>query len=219
MKLSLSEEILLLCLDDQTGRMRPMPDRALDYALAGAILADLALAGQVELSESAVGWKSGGAELERAVHERAAALLKEVEAPNLQSWLGVLANENRELRETTLKQLVERGIVARVKDEFLWIFRTERYETLDLSEEIEVQQRIRSVVLNPDHQTTREDAVLVALMEVCQLGPLMFSHAEFERARERIRSLAQADCIGCAVRHALAEIQRAMLEIRAYSGM
>ena len=219
MKLSLSEEILLLCLDDQTGRTRPMPDRALDYALAGAILADLAIGGQVSLSETAVSWKPGAPPVTQPVHASAIDLLRKVEVPSLQSWLGVLASESRALRGAALNQLVDRGILARERDEFLWVFRTERYETLDLSEEIEVQKRLRAVVLEQQDCPSREEAVLVALMEVCQLGRLMFSHAEFERSRDRIREIASSDCVGCAVRHALTEIQRAMLEIRAYSGM
>jgi golgi phosphoprotein 3 len=219
MKLSLAEELLLLCLDDQSGRIRPMPDRALDYALAGAILADLANAGEVKLSEEAVAWQGEATMPSSPVHRRAVELLRTVEDPNLQSWLGFLASESRQLRQAAFEQLVGKGILAREENEFLWIFRTERYETLDLSEEIEVQQRIRAIVLDPACQPSRAETVLVALIEICQLGPLMFSHAEFERSRERIREIAGSDCVGCAVRHALTEIQRAMLEIRAYSGM
>lgn len=219
MKLSLSEEILLLCLDDQSGRMRPMPDRALDYALAGAILADLAIGGQVRLSDSAVSWREDAPPVSEPFLLEAIQRLRQIEAPSLQSWLGVLASETRSLRDATLRQLVVRGVLAHEQDEFLWVFRSERYETLDLSEEIEVQQRIRGVVLDPNRKPDRGECVLVALMEVCQLGRLMFSHAEFERSRDRIRQIAAGDCVGCAVRHALTEIQRAMLEIRAYSGM
>ena len=219
MKLSLSEEILLLCVDDQSGRLRPMPDRALDYALAGAVLADLEMRGHIALGEDLVQRRGDAAGELQPVHATALKLLPESESSTLQSCLSLLAGENRTLRETVFDQLIERGILARVRDEVLWIFRTERYETLDLSEEIEVQQRIRAVVLDAERKPSREELVLVALMEVCQLGPLMFSHAEFEQHRDRIRDLANCDCIGCAVRHALTEIQRAMLEIRAYSGM
>ena len=88
MKLSLSEEILLLCLDEQTGRVRPMPDRALDYALAGAILADLAIGGQVRLSESEVSWKLNAPPATQPVHAAAIDLLQKVEVPSLQKLAG-----------------------------------------------------------------------------------------------------------------------------------
>ncbi|HSH09562.1 MAG TPA: GPP34 family phosphoprotein, partial [Oceanipulchritudo sp.] len=48
--LTLAEQLLLLALDDATGRLRPLPDRALDYALAGAILADLARVGRISMT-------------------------------------------------------------------------------------------------------------------------------------------------------------------------
>ncbi len=219
MKLTLSEEILLLCLDDQTGRLRSMPERALDYAIGGAVLADLAILEIVRVSERHCEIVTNEARVEDPVLARSLEIIKEVPSPSLNSWLNALAGQARALRTHTLDRLIERDILKREKDEILWVFRAERYETLDLSEEIEVQQRIRAVVLDPAKKPSREDTVLVALIEVCELGPLMFSHAEFERSRERIRQIAQSDCIGCAVRQALTEIQRAMLEIRAYSGM
>lgn len=220
MKLTLCEEILLLCLDDQSGRMRSMPERALDYALGGAVLADLTLAGAVRA-------KTEGCEIlsdepafeEEPVLERALRIIRELPEASLNNWLNALAGEAKDIRSDALTRLVDRGILRRDEDEFLWVFRSERYETLDLSEEIEVQQRIRAVVLDPQRGPSREESILVALIEVCQLGRLMFSHAELERSQERIREIAGQDCIGRAVRRALTEIQRAMLEIRAYSGM
>ena len=43
--LTLAEQLLLLALDDETGKLLSLPDRSLDYALAGAILADLTRSG------------------------------------------------------------------------------------------------------------------------------------------------------------------------------
>ena len=45
--LALAEQLLLLALDDETGKLLPLPDRSLDYALAGAIIADLARVGRL----------------------------------------------------------------------------------------------------------------------------------------------------------------------------
>ncbi len=41
--ISFAEEIFLLALDDKQGIIKPLPVSALDYALAGALLMDLAL--------------------------------------------------------------------------------------------------------------------------------------------------------------------------------
>ena len=41
--LRFAEEIILLSLDDKTGRLHALPERALEFALAGAVLAVMIL--------------------------------------------------------------------------------------------------------------------------------------------------------------------------------
>ena len=45
--LRFSEEVLLLALDEKTGRLHPLPERAIEFALAGAVLAELAAAKRI----------------------------------------------------------------------------------------------------------------------------------------------------------------------------
>ncbi|MFP4281531.1 MAG: GOLPH3/VPS74 family protein [Opitutales bacterium] len=221
MKLSVAEKFILFCLDDQTGRFRALPERSFEYGLAGALLEDLAEADWISVSPERVEVRQEVSEATEADTVRSAAMtvLRKLERPSLQGALGALAGESSHLRDRVLKSLVDHGLLSRHTEEFLWFFHWDRYETLSLTEEIAVAGRLRKVIIEEGEEATREELVLIALIEVCQLGSLLFSHAEWERYRERIRALARADSIGCAVRDSLVEIQRAMLEVRAYSGM
>ena len=219
MKLTVTESLLLFCLDDQTGKFRAMPDRALDHAVAGAILAELQHRQLIRREESDIVVLADAQTPSEKELAEALKLLRERRRCSLRDATIQLAAEARGLISAVLDRLVAREILRKDEEEFLWIFHSERYETLDLSEELAVRDRIRRAVLEASTEPSREETVLIALMDVCQLGPLMFSHGELERAQERIRSLASHDSIGCAVRETLNEIQRAMLEIRTYSGM
>jgi len=46
--LRFAEEILLLALDENTGRLHALPERALEFALAGAVLMELAFMGRLD---------------------------------------------------------------------------------------------------------------------------------------------------------------------------
>ena len=48
MSLRFSEELLLLALDDATGKLHPLPERALDLAIVGALLMELAFRNQID---------------------------------------------------------------------------------------------------------------------------------------------------------------------------
>jgi hypothetical protein len=60
---------------------------------------------------------------------------------------------------------------------------------------------------------------MIALVHACQLEYLVLSAGEQETYRQRIEEITQSDRIGCAVVECLEEIQKAILEIRTYSGM
>jgi hypothetical protein len=49
MALTYSEQILLLAWDEQAGTLRALPELAMRYALAGALLLELALAGRIDM--------------------------------------------------------------------------------------------------------------------------------------------------------------------------
>ena len=63
------------------------------------------------------------------------------------------------------------------------------------------------------------DHVLLALVHTCQLEDLLLSAEEQVAYRERMEAIVASDRIGKAVEECLEEIQKAILEIRTYSGM
>jgi len=218
MDLTLAEKIVLLALDDKSGKFHPLPDRALDFALAGALLTDLAMTEHISARTEAVEILSlspcGIALLDEALKQIAAAEIK-----TLDNWIATLTRSGSVFRRMALDALIAKKILEEKDDLFLWVFHRHRFPACDEEAEHRVIERIRKVVTDESFAATRADNVLVGLMSICQLSHIVFGVAELERYGDRIAEITRRDCISRTVTETIQEIQRALLEIRAYSGM
>lgn len=217
--LRFAEEILLIALDDCSGRFHPLPDRALDFALAGAILIDLAEKGCLTLGERRVRELSSEPPGDRVLGFAMEQLSKiEGDEVTIERALSSLAAHGGWLRDQTLGSLVEREILSKSEDRFLWVFHSERYPLADRDEERIVKRRLRHVILDGDEPSPR-DAALLAIVDVCQLGFAIFTREELDLHAERLRTISRSQSVGRAMIDAIGEVQNAILQIRAYAGM
>jgi Golgi phosphoprotein 3 len=216
--LTLAEQLILLALDDETGKLCQLPDRALDYGLAGAILAELTRAGRIEVSGKAIRVLDRN-EVQSAPEDRGLREIIAQDARTLDAVLSHLAGDSHNLRHHVTRGLVEKGVLREVGKEILWVFHYSRYPLADPQSEMAIRERVRSLVLNASSEISPRQSVLISLIHACDLGDILFSEAELEHCQERIAAICHNDAIGSAVMQCLQEIQRAILEIRTYSGM
>lgn len=207
--LSYAEELYLLALDDQKGVIRVVPSYALDYALGGAILMELALANRIDSDLSTVEVISpkttGDALLDTVLHE-----LSEVpELHPISYWLKVLASQAGEIEKRVLESLIRKGILRQENRRVLWVFEVRRYPLVDNREVKEVRTRLQELISGTDIPDAR-DVVLVSLGSACRLLNDLFSPAEFEELKPRIKSLSRLDLIGKETYEAIREIECAM---------
>jgi Golgi phosphoprotein 3 len=212
MALGMAEEILLLLLDDETGKPVGLPGPAGDLAVAGAILMELALAGRIDSDLDRLqlaGTAPTGDALLDGVLARIAA---EPEGRTSRAWIRDIARGAAPLRAGLLERLVARGVLRRVEDRFLWVFPERRYPKAPGSgETAEVRARLRGVLLREDIPDPR-DALLVGLCRAAGLVPLLLSPEEAEAAAPRIEGLARLEelsrSLGAAVRDVYAALLR-----------
>lgn len=216
--LGYAEEILLLALDDETGKLRPMPDRALDFTLAGAALAELALREQIRTAEERIEVLDATLTSRPGLDQVLSILGPEGSVHSLPEMLHRLAAEQPRRVPEILQRLVDRNLLKKVEERFLWVFPARRYPSVDGREEEEVLARLRRIVLE-GAPASKRDCVLLTLVEACQLTRLIFSEDERPQARPAIHELARHDCISRAVVQSIEEIQQALLQVRAYAGM
>jgi hypothetical protein len=216
--LTSAEQLLLLALDDETGKLLPLPDRALDYALAGAIIADLSRVGRIEVTRDTLA-VIDASPVESVPEDLGLLDLNQANVTSLRGALSHLAGDAHGLRQRLIEQLVKKGVLLEEDMEFLWIFHYSRYPLADPGTETAVKQRLRNRIRDSEIPASDSDHLLIALVHACQLEPLLLSSEEQVQYSERIDEITASDRIGHAVVDCLREIQKAILEIRTYSGM
>ncbi|NKC30645.1 GOLPH3/VPS74 family protein [Falsiroseomonas selenitidurans] len=190
MSLTMPEEILLLLLDDETGKPVGLPGPAGDLALAGAILMELALAGRIDTDLDhlvVVQQRPTGDGLLDGVLARLAAS----PAPRTsRAWIQDLAKTGPQMRAAVLERLVAGGVLRRIEDRFLWVFPERRYpKATGRAETAEVRRRLRAVLLEDEIPDPR-DALLIGLARATGLVPLVLDEAEAAQAAPRVEQVA-----------------------------
>ncbi len=216
--LTFAEEITLLALDDKTGTLMHLPERSLDFALAGALMLELAFKGRIDTDEAFVEVlnrkPTGDVMLDQAM-----SLIPNTPNLTIQSALARIAKKGDHWERKTLDSLVSKGVLTKKEDKFLWVMRERTYPILDNEKVREVHERIRSDVMDSDLTPPPRDVALIALMNACELSSAVFTPDELEKYRERIEKISKMDFIAQAVAHSISEIQNAILEVIAFSGI
>jgi len=202
--LTFTEEILLLLGDDE-GAFLPIRQHAFECALAGAVLMDLAFAYRIDTDLESLVVASADPTGDPMLDAVLARIVARTDTTDTQSWIRVLSTEDAAaIREGALASLVERGILTRREERFLWTFGTVRYPTVDHG----VKQAIKAHIAHALDEAIPDprDIALISLAEACQILPELFPDRQIEPAR--IALLRRMDLIGREVAGTIADIQR-----------
>jgi hypothetical protein len=190
MSVTIAEEILLLAHGEEDGRQL-LAGTQLDPALAGALLAELALADRIELQEKKVLVKDatplGDAELDAAL-----ARIAESGKERKPAWW-VQRLQSSKLRLRLLTRLAEAGVLTEERGKVLGIFPTTRWPEADGSVEAQVRQRVAGALAGdaPDPRT----AVLVAVTHAAKLDRKAFPGADKERVKQIAAGAWEAEAV------------------------
>ena len=198
------EEILLLLLRDEGGKFEAVPGIALDNALAGGVLMDLALENRIDTDPGRLILVDPTPVGDSLLDPTLAAIAGGEQRDALY-WVGQTALRAAEIRREALSRLVERGILEHDEGRFLWVFRSRRYPIVDGRAEREVKLRILGVLLSDDIPDPR-DIVIIGLADACGLLPALLPEGEYDKARARIDQVRRLDLIGQATSRAIHDI-------------
>ena len=202
--LRFAEELLLLLLSDE-GKFAAVPDLALDYALAGGVLMDLALENRIDTDlEKLVlvdATPVGDSLLDETLADIAAT---DESAPRF--WVERTVGRGPTIRAHALSRLIDLGILESREARFLWLFPTQRYPVVDRSAKNEVKLRIMGVLFSDEIPDPR-DIVIICLADTCGIFRELLSKREVGQASARIAQVRQLDLIGQAVSGALRDIE------------
>ena len=206
MKLHFAEEITLLLLDDEDGQFIRVPGWSLQCAYAGAVLMDLSLKNRIDTDIRRLVLVDPTPVGDKILDSVLAQIAKATGPHDARYWIEQLADRSEEIRESALSSLIERGILRRQEDRFLWVFQARRYPIIDGEAEREVKHRIMGVLFGNEIPDPR-DVVLISLADVCGILGELLSPREIERVTDRIEQVRKLELIGQAVSKAVWDIQ------------
>lgn len=210
----IAEDLLLLLVDDVTGRVGADTTR-LDVALAGAVLLELATAGRVAVEDE-------GPHAGRLVVRDASPTGDTV----LDDALGRIAGRSRParpkdalstlakgLRPALLERLVGQGIVRAEQGRILGVFPVHRWPAVDSAHEDATRRGLHDVMTG--RAPTQREAALVSLLHALDQVPKVLAQegVDKRRLKARAKEVADAGFAGEAVRQAIEAIDAAMVAV------
>lgn len=203
------EEIVLLLLDDESGKLANFRDWSLRYAMAGGVLMELALEHRVDSDLDSLmlvdETPTGDEMLDKVLAEIVAA----DEQHEVRYWVDRLSGHGDEFREVALDRLVEKGVLKRQEELLMWVFKSRTYPQVDAEPEREVKLRIMEVLFSrivPDPR----DVVIICLADACGIFGAILSERELEYCRKRIEEVRRLDIISQEVSKAIWDIDNSM---------
>ncbi len=205
--LTFAEEILLLLLDDERCDFVSLPQTAMECAMAGATLMDLAFMNRIDTDPGSLTILDPKATGNEVLDRTLQILGQATEIRDVKSWIEFLSREEGEwIRQGSLASLINQKILEERNEKFLWVFRTRHYPLIDGRAEREVKRRIMGTLFSDDIPDPR-DIALICLVDTCDILDVILAEQEVRAATPRVEQLRKMDLIGREVARAVAEIE------------
>ena len=196
--LTLTQELILMLLNEETGYFHQVPGWHLNCAVVGAVLAELSLRSRIDTDMESLFLvdesETGNPALDPILKE----IASESGQRNAQYWIERLAPRAESIIDLTLDRLVDLKILEYHDGDFWTLAPTVWHgELYDKSEEGTAGQFIRtriSRVIFTDEIPDPRDVIIICLVNTCDVFRFIFQLDE--EAEARIEFICKMDLIG-----------------------
>jgi Golgi phosphoprotein 3 len=207
--LSLAEELFLLAIDEEKGAIIKLAKRSLNYALVGAIIADLALQNRITINDK------GRLELVDTTGTGDPALdfvLQKVQSSEkprrLSSWISEITKKSKKLRQIIEDTLIEKGFINREDDRFLGISQVDTGES-KFSMKYPIKTNLRAGIL-AGQTIDLHSLAMLGIARSSMLLYLVFTADEQRLARKRIQETVVREALDNPMAQIIEEIDAAV---------
>ena len=196
--LSLTEELIIMLLNEESGYFHQVPGWNLNCAVTGAVLADLSLKFRIDMDQDSLflvnDMETGMPVLDPILKE----IASEPSQRNAQYWIERLAPKAESIIDMTLDRLTHMKILEHHDGEF-WtlsrnVWRTEQSDGFrESAGEKFVKSRISRAIFENETPDPK-DAIIISLINTCDVFRFMFQLDE--DAEKRIAFICNIDVIG-----------------------
>ncbi|NOZ13109.1 MAG: GPP34 family phosphoprotein [Acidobacteria bacterium] len=216
MKLTISEQLLLLALKDEKGTVVSKAGTALDFGLAGALILEMVADGRITIREGKLlvqrDTPSGD-----PLHDEVLSVLtgKKGKLKPVKYWVPRLASKVKKLRHKIADRLVLSGILRREKKRILGIFPSVRYPAVNPLPELEVREQVKQAVLDGISPSI-ETRMILNLIQACDLSDEIFGKEKRKAVKIRLKELEKeppgdSELVGKAISEAVQAVQAAVI--------
>ena len=216
--LTLTQELILALLNEETGYFHQVPGWDLNCAVVGAVLAELSLRSRIDTDVESLflvdQTPTGNHTIDPILEE----IASDSSQHDTRFWIERLAPRAESIIDSVLDRLVEMKILEHHDGEFWTLARADwKTELYDDTEPGTASQFIRTrisraIFMNeiPDPR----DVIVICLINTCDVLRFMFQLDE--EAEERIRAICQMDLIGRSIAAAVEQNLAGPLLQRSY---
>jgi hypothetical protein len=207
--LTMLEEVVLLAVDEKSGRLRSTREFGTAYALVGAVFFDLALARKIDTGAETIQivdtTPTGNPTLDRMLARMAA----RPDLKTVREWIEEMFLSRDDLEGEALESLISRGVLRHEKSKLLWIIDVERFPVVDSKPQQHVKIRLAQAILTGAIPDTR-DIMLVSIAEQCGLLGYVLSDVELANRKERVEMLCRLETISRKVGEAILALDKSI---------
>jgi hypothetical protein len=207
----IAEDLLLLLLDDDSGKLTGTT--YLDTGIGGAVLVELTLAGCVEVHKGSGMWARAKVVPTNAPRPSDPLLVESLDLVSAKERTAqdLVGRLGKKRRDVLLDRLRQRGIVEEREDRVLGLIPRRRWPTVDSTHEAVVRREVEDVLLRgarPEERTAALIAVLSALDLAHKVIDLQGMSGR--DVKKRAKEVADGDWAAKAVRDSIAAAQAAV---------
>ena len=204
LEFTIIDQLTLLALDDDKGSF-VAESNAYAYALAGALIMELALRGRIDLNAKKVLIKDRTKTNDNVIDRYFDIILKSTKEKSLKSWIQQIGNKASKIKLDTVDKLIENRILSKKEHKFLWVFTYNNYPMENPRPENKLRKRLYDVVVN-GHRPEIKDIMLLNLIQSCGLGVEVFGKAQAKTFKKKIETINQYDHMAGAISKSVKEI-------------
>jgi len=207
--LSLYEELFILALREEKGKVHDTAAMSIHYGLGGALLADLALRHRVEIDPKAKVLVCESVPCGDETLDEAYLIIKDSgKLFKARHWVEEFSGNNRKLQKKISENLVTKGILRPEEQKYLWVIPYDSYPRLDASAKYWLKNQLREVLL-AGKKADANAIALLNLVKACGLLQFVVTRDEQKVARLKIAQLSNDEELSKAVRDAIELIHAA----------
>lgn len=205
---SIAEELFLISVHEKKHTLSFSSNYEVDYALAGALLAELLLLEKISINEeSRLEIKAEATTDNPLLAIVLKKIKKEKRTRKINYWIRLLGQDQKKVKDQIIENLIQKNVIAAKKKKFLWIPYKE-YTQQDTTAKFFSKEMLRLVVFAKE-KSGDQAIILLSLVRACNLLDHLFTIDEIGAAKVRVNELVKNEVLGNSVMVTIQEISDA----------